>query len=124
MSVTATGTVDERNTFDLYFNQKLTLKDGAMVVRSLIATATLKITLKSNPATVVNSRTALNVADSFNEQGEFLCKLSKDDAVILSSVPIASETHVATLTVITNGAEPQQIIKEIEFDVVNLATVS
>lgn len=122
--ITVDGAVREGNSFELYFDQQLTTAAGTVVVRSMITSATLTITLKSNRTTIVNNREDLDVADNFNEQGEFRLALMPADAVILSPNPATrDEWHVATLTVVIGGAEPQTFVDELHFKVVNLDTV-
>lgn len=124
MPITVSGAVREGNSFDLYFDQELTTSDGTIVVRSMITTATMKITVLGHPEQIVNAREDLDVADNFNEQGEFLLELDPADAVILyASGDICEEVHVATLTVVLAGAQQKTFIDELKFTITNLATV-
>lgn len=124
MPITVSGTVREGNSFDLYFDQELKTSDGSVVVRSMIESATMTITVLGHPEQIVNSRQDLDVADNFNADGEFLLELDPEDAVILyASGDICEEVHVATLTVVLAGAQPKTFIDELKFTVTNLATV-
>ncbi len=124
MPITVNGSVREGNSFDLYFDQELTTSDGTIVVRSMIATATLTITVLGHSGQIVNAREDLDVVDNFNEQGEFLLELDPEDAVILyASGDICEEVHVATLTVVLAGAQPKTFVDELKFTITNLATV-
>ncbi|MGB5107342.1 MAG: hypothetical protein WBP29_11235 [Candidatus Zixiibacteriota bacterium] len=123
MPITVSGSVREGNSFDLYFNQELKTSDGSVVVLSMVQSATLTITVLGYPTTIVNNREDLDVADKFNEAGEFLLELDPADAVIISTKGLCEETHVATLTVVLAGAEPKTFIDELHFKITNLDTV-
>lgn len=125
MPIDVSGSVREGNSFDLYFDQELKTADGTVVVRSMIESATAKITVLGKPEQVVNGRSAIDVADNFNEQGEFLLALDPADAVIMfaGSGEICEETHVLTLTVVISGSPTQTFIDELKFKITNLATV-
>lgn len=122
--ITVQGAVREGNSFDLYFNQQLKTKEGAVVVRSMITTATMTITLRGDPSVIINNREDVDVADSFNESGEFLFTLDPADAVFVSTnKALQNEWHVATLTVQIGGAQPQTFVDELHFQIVNLSTI-
>ncbi len=125
MPINVTGSVREGNSFDLYFDQELKTSDGTVVVRSMIASATGKITVEGKPTAAVNGRNAMNLIECFNEDGEFLLELTPADAVIVYSggAEICEETHVLTLTVVLAGAEPKTFVDELRFKITNLATV-